>query len=92
MPDVKTMAEQGFPFALNGWYGFFAPAGTPASIVNRLNAEINQILMSAEMIERLAQLNLANSPVKTAEQFAETVRSDLKAWIDIVRQGNVRTD
>lgn len=92
MPEVKTMTEQGIQFDLASWYGLFAPVDTPASIVNAVNAEVNRILQAPEMHETLMRTGLSDLPIKTPEQFAATVRNDVKAWGDIVRKGNIKVD
>lgn len=45
MPDIPTMAEAGLPFEVVAWLGIIVPAGTPKEIVNKLNAEINHIIV-----------------------------------------------
>lgn len=92
LPDVPTMNEQGVKFDLVAWYGLFAPAGTPPSVVNALNAEVNRILQAPDMAERLKAIGLSDWPIKTADQFAETVRRDVKEWGDVVRKGNVKVE
>ncbi|MFO1219325.1 MAG: tripartite tricarboxylate transporter substrate binding protein [Burkholderiaceae bacterium] len=89
LPDVPTLTEQGFKFDTDGWYGVFAPAGTPAPVIAALNAEINRIVVSPELKERFAQLNLANPPLKSPEQFGQTVRDDLKVWSRIVQDNRI---
>ncbi|WP_035883993.1 Bug family tripartite tricarboxylate transporter substrate binding protein [Cupriavidus metallidurans] len=91
-PDVPTMTEQGYPFDTNSWYGMFAPAGTPDAIVQRLNAEVNLALASAEMRERFMQLNMADPPIRTAAQFAQTVRDDVTAWGNVIRANHITVD
>lgn len=86
------MTEQGFPFDTNSWYGMFAPAGTPDAIVQRLNAEVNLALASAEMRERFMQLNMADPPIRTAAQFAQTVRDDVTAWGNVIRANHITVD
>src|SRR5262249_33676296 len=52
-PDLPTMEEAGFPaFAIEGWYGIFAPAKTPRPIVDKLAADINKVLMEPASLER----------------------------------------
>lgn len=92
MPDVKTMTEQGIKFDLAAWYGLFAPAGTPPAIVNALNAEVRRLLQAPEMREPLLKTGLTDWPIKTADEFAATVRNDVKEWGDIVRRGNIKVD
>ena len=91
-PEVPTLVEQGIPFALDSWYGLFAPAGTPDAVVRRINAEVGRLMRTPEMKERLLQMNMAESPVKSPEEFAATVRADLQAWSEIVRANNIRLD
>ena len=92
LPDLKTMSEQGVPFDLVAWYGLFAPAGTPAHIVNALNQEVNRFLQAPENAERLKAIGLADWPIKTPDQFAETVRSDIRDWGDVVRKGQIKPE
>jgi tripartite-type tricarboxylate transporter receptor subunit TctC len=74
------------------WYGVFAPGTTPNPIVKRLNSEINKILAAPDMEERFVQLNIGRAPTKTAEEFAQTVRDDMKAWGEIARANNIRLE
>ena len=54
IPDVPTVAESGVPgFETGSWQGVLAPAGTPAAIIEKLNAELARILTSADMKEKL---------------------------------------
>ena len=92
MQDVPLMSEQGVAFTTDGWYGIFAPRDTPAAIVTLLNREIARVLAAPETRARLAQLNIGNSPTKSAEQFAATVRADFAVWQQIVRTNNIRID
>ena len=92
MRDVPLMSEQGVNFAVDGWYGFFAPRDTPAAIVNLINQEVAKILVAPEYRQRLIELNVGDTPIKSPEQFARTVRDDLAAWQQIVRRGNIRIE
>jgi len=92
MPAVPLMSEQGVDFTTDGWYGLFAPKGTPAPVVALLNQEVNRLLASSELRERLLQLNIANAPVKSPEEFAKTVKDDLKVWEQIARGASIRLD
>lgn len=91
-PDILTMTEQGYPFDTNSWYGLFAPAGTPNDIVQRLNAEVNRALISADMRERFLQMNMADWPIKTPEQFAQTIRDDVATWGNVIRTNHITVD
>lgn len=92
-PDVPTLTEQGYKFDTDGWYGVFVPAGTPAPVVGRLNAEINRLVTLPELRERFRQFNMPDDPpTKTPEQFAQTVRSDIAAWSAIVKANNISAE
>jgi len=91
-PDVPTLAESGLTgFEVGSWQGVFAPAGTPAPIVKRLNAEIVRILHMPEVSERLAGLGaeiVADSP----EEFAALVKAEVVKWSEVVRKSGARVD
>jgi tripartite-type tricarboxylate transporter receptor subunit TctC len=90
--NVPTMGEQGYPFEAKGWFGMFAPAGTPAPIVQRLTAEVNKVQDSPEMARRMESLNFEPPPVKTQAQFRDIVSTDLKVWKQIAAEANVSVD
>lgn len=78
--NVSRLTEQGYKFDADGWYGFFAPAGTPQAIVDRLNAEINRIQYSADVRAKIEGQNM-NLPVsQTAKQFADSIKTDAAVW------------
>lgn len=85
LPQVPTLTQQGYKFDVDGWYGLFAPAGTPPQIVRRLNAEINRILATPATREHFAKLNMPAPPLKDADAFAATVRNDIATWQALAR-------
>jgi len=92
MPEVPTMADAGLPgFDVSTWFGVFAPAGTPAPIVARLNNAMTAALRSAEMRERLARMGAEPAP-GTPEQFAELLRSELAKYQQVVKFSGARVD
>src|SRR6266700_4194214 len=86
LPDAPTIAESGYRgFEANTWYGLLAPAGTPAPIIARLNDEVNRVLRTPEVRERLASEGgeaLGSSP----EQFASFLKAEHAKWGRIVRE------
>lgn len=92
LPDVPTFAETGFPSVdAYAWFGLLAPAGTPKEIVERLNAELNQILKLPETLERftvLGALPLGGTPAA----FDQFIRADLEKWNRIVKERNIKAD
>ncbi|MDB5744973.1 MAG: hypothetical protein JWR68_3288 [Polaromonas sp.] len=76
LPEVPTIAEAGYPgFNAGTWYGFFVPAKTPATVIQKINAAANEALASEEVIDRIQKeggITLGG----TKEVFAEKIRSD----------------
>ena len=85
LPDVPTLAEQGFrDIVVQEWLGWFVPAKTPAEQVQKLSALIRENLQSPEMVETLAKSSL--QPItQSPEEFARMVRADLARWTPIVK-------
>lgn len=90
LPDVPTLAEQGLgDFDITLWFGMWAPAGTPAAIVNKLNAQVNTILQGAEVREQFAKLGIAPAPMKP-DEFARFVREQITTYQKIVKQADIK--
>lgn len=91
-PDLPTMAEAGYPeFRAVVWQGISAPAGTPRSVVDRLNASVREALQAPEVIARFQELGaerIGSSP----EDFAQRVASELGVWSDVVRRSGVKAN
>jgi tripartite-type tricarboxylate transporter receptor subunit TctC len=92
LPDVPTIAESGLPgFEASSWFGILAPAGTPAPIVARLNAEVNKWLQSPEGKEQLlAQgAEVAGGP---PEKFVAHIRAETEKWAKVVKASGAKVD
>lgn len=92
LPNIATMAELGFRgVETDAWYGLFAPTGTPAATIARLNQEVNAILAIPDIRERM---NAAGIDVRggTAEAFAAEMRDDHARYGRIVREFNIKAD
>lgn len=91
-PGVKPIRDQGYPnVAVPVWTGFFAPAGTPRPIVEKLNAEIDQIIQLPDVKERLlgnGQTLVGGKP----EVLANRVKQDLEAYAPVVKAANITAD
>ncbi len=84
-PGVPTLAEAGIPdLDLTQWYALFAPAGTPAPIVRKLNQVLNQVLEDPEVRARMEQ-DGAQVQTSTPEQLLRHVRTELDRWQGLVR-------
>ena len=91
MPDVPTFAEAGVPLDVSVWIGISVPAGTPAPIVEKLNAEFNKALAAPDVKARLAQLGV--DPVGgTSAEFTRYVKNDTERWAKIVKSANVKIE
>ena len=92
LPNVPTMKEQGMPgFVTENWYGLFAPAGTPAALVKRLNGALNTVLDSKEA--RISLDKMGSADVKgTPEAFAKFIASELPLWESVVKRSGAKVD
>lgn len=92
LPGVPTVAESGVPgYEVSAWFGFFAPAGTPPSVVNALNAETIKTMRLPDLRERLASQG-ADAVTNTPEQFTAYVREELGKWTRVVKASGMKAD
>ena len=92
MPEVPTVAEQGFPgFAAEAWYGLLAPARTPRSIVDTLHGEVVRIVKLPDVRERLANVGF-EVVASTPEDFAKLIRDEIAKWSKVVREAGIKGD
>ena len=84
LPNVPTFTEAGTPMVASAWYGIMLPAGAPADVVQRLNTEINRILKSHDIHQRLTDMG-AIVMGGSASEFAAFNMSELKRYEGIVR-------
>ena len=91
-PEFPTVAESGLPgFEVIGWFGWLAPAATPQTIVNRLNAELVTALRMPDVREKL--LSQSAEPVgDTPQQFSAFMRSEHAKWAKVIKTANVRIE
>jgi tripartite-type tricarboxylate transporter receptor subunit TctC len=89
VPEVPTFEELGYSgFTGVQWYGIVGPANLPAPIVKRLNDEINRLLESPELRERLAREALEPMPMSPGE-FGQYIRDDIAQWSKLARERNI---
>ncbi len=92
LPEVPTMDEAGLKgFESNTYFGVFAPAGTPAAIVQRLNAEINKALQAPDFRERLAA-NGAEPVGGTPEQFARVIERETAKYAAVIKRAGIKPE
>jgi tripartite-type tricarboxylate transporter receptor subunit TctC len=92
LPDVPTLQEAGVAgFDVASWQAFYAPAGTPPAIVQRLNGEIARILAMPDVKARLDTLGLVHTP-NSPEQFAAFGKAEITKWTQVVKDGKVKPE
>ncbi|HEX7205725.1 MAG TPA: tripartite tricarboxylate transporter substrate binding protein [Xanthobacteraceae bacterium] len=92
LPDLPTVAEQGFPgFEAIQWIGLLTTAGTPTQIIERLNAEINRALRDPDLIAKFAQQGIAPAGGTPAD-FQRTIATDLRNWTETARAANIKAE
>lgn len=89
MPDLPAIGEQVPGYAVDGWAGLWAPAGTPLAIVSRLNQSVARILKLPEVQERL-RAGGADAAPSTPEAFARVIAQDIATWSKVVKAGNIK--
>jgi tripartite-type tricarboxylate transporter receptor subunit TctC len=93
MPDLPTLQEQGLKgFECYTWNAFLAPAGTPKSIVEKLNAAINKALADPAVSGALEKTGIDPTPGSTPETTADFVKAELAKWAPIIKASGAQVD
>jgi len=91
-PEIPTVDEAGVPgYDVGVWFGVLTVAGTPRDVVQRLNAEMVKILISAEVKERFGRMGVdvvAGSP----EQFSQFLKSEVGRWAKVIHDAGIKAD
>ena len=92
LPDVPTIAEAGLSgYEAAGWFGVLSPAGTPVAVINRLNSEINRILLLPEVKQSLAN-DGAEPAGGTPARMAESARVQSAKWSKLIAELGLRSE
>lgn len=92
LPDVPTLVESGFPeIDMVGWNGVHVPAKTPRAIINKINGDINRLLQSPELNERLLAAGFEPAQT-TVEAFDAFVKKDIARYHKVIRESNIKID
>jgi tripartite-type tricarboxylate transporter receptor subunit TctC len=90
LPDLPTMDESGFPgFNVTAWFGMFAPAGTPATVIDKLNRETVKIMTSPDVRDKLYAIGvepLGNTPT----EFAAVIKSEIPYWAKVIKDTDIK--
>ncbi|MEI6720219.1 MAG: tripartite tricarboxylate transporter substrate binding protein [Betaproteobacteria bacterium] len=92
LPDVPAFPELGVP-KLNGgaWFGFFAPAGTPKAVVEKISADVNFFLLQPEMQKWLRDQGLEPTGM-TPDQFTQFIKADLAKWRQLITELGIKAN
>jgi tripartite-type tricarboxylate transporter receptor subunit TctC len=90
LPDLMTVSESGLAgFDVTSWYGIFSPAGIPAGVVARVNADIIRLLADADVKERLLTLGAEALPM-SPDEFRRHVNAEIAKWARAVADSGVK--
>jgi tripartite-type tricarboxylate transporter receptor subunit TctC len=90
LPEVPTVAEAGAPsFQYSSWFGLMAPKGTPKAVVDKINADVHEVLKMPDVVKRLSTLGSLPSPNSPAE-FDAIIKSDEKVYADLLAKAGVQ--
>jgi tripartite-type tricarboxylate transporter receptor subunit TctC len=88
--DLPTLSEQGYKFEADGWYGVFAPAGTPVEIIDRLNQEINRLQKTDEVRQKIEGQNMIVPVGRSAKEFAASIKKDAAIWQGLAKTTDLK--
>jgi tripartite-type tricarboxylate transporter receptor subunit TctC len=89
LPNVPTIAEQGLPgFAMDVWFGMWAPAGTPGPVLQKLAADVRAAMRSREVQEQYAKLGIDPGTL-VLDDFARFVRKEVQTYQKVVRSAAI---
>ena len=89
VPDLPTAAEAGIPgYEIEAWWGMFGPAGMPAPVTGRLNAEVSALLATPEVLELLARDGASPRP-GSAQDFARLIQSEIPRWQRLIGEAGI---
>ena len=89
-PDFPTIAETGLAgYSSLGWFGLFAPPGTPADIVRKVSADTRTVLMLPDARQRLAEQGAEPAP-SAPDAFAAFVNADIAKWLDLAHKAGIK--
>jgi tripartite-type tricarboxylate transporter receptor subunit TctC len=91
-PEFPTIAESGYPgFEYTGWYGLLAPAGSPATIVRKLNLESVKSLALPDLRAKLADLGVETTG-NTSDEFSALIKSEIPKWAQVIKDSGIKPD
>jgi tripartite-type tricarboxylate transporter receptor subunit TctC len=91
LPNVPTMAEQGYPVDASYWFGLVAPAGTPPAVLAKLEKALAEVLAMPDVRKRLTDMGAIVQPLN-GKQFGDYIGAELVKWADLVKKAGVKPE
>jgi tripartite-type tricarboxylate transporter receptor subunit TctC len=92
LPDVPSMGESGFPgIDVLNYFAIAAPAGTPAAVVDKLNAALRKMVLMPDVVARF-KADAVDAAVGTPAQLAAFIEADYRAWVTVVKTQNLKIE
>jgi tripartite-type tricarboxylate transporter receptor subunit TctC len=93
LPDVPTIAEGGLPtFEAVFWFGLFAPGGTPADLIGKINADVQRVLADGAFRARSLDPYMFQPQAGSPTEFADYIRADVAKWDRVISAANIKVD
>lgn len=90
--NIPTIAEAGYKdFDVNPWFGLFAPAKVPANIIQKINADVNDVVKSKDVTDKFAAQG-AEPYLTTPQEFAAVLKADIAKWSQVVKSSGASVD
>jgi tripartite-type tricarboxylate transporter receptor subunit TctC len=91
--DLPTVAENGLPgYEAVTWFGLFATAGTPRAIVDKINAEVQQILADPAFREKFLAPQMFEPMGSSPEQFADYIKGETQKWAKVIHEAKLKIE
>jgi tripartite-type tricarboxylate transporter receptor subunit TctC len=91
LPDVPTLAEQGFPGEIGAWFGLLAPAGTPPAVIGWLNREANRVFTIPDTRKQFVAQGAA-MPLGTPDNFARHIANNTARFGEVIRRAGIKVE
>ena len=92
LPELPTIAESGYrDFLATYWNGVLAPAGTPQTVVDKLNTLINASLQTADMRANVTRLGMAPR-IATTQEFAALIAAEFEKWLAVAKAADIKVE
>ncbi|MGZ3283780.1 MAG: tripartite tricarboxylate transporter substrate-binding protein, partial [Xanthobacteraceae bacterium] len=89
LPEVRTMAEAGYPLEAAYWFGLAAPAGTSPAILAKLESALAEVLAMPDLRKRMTEMGAVVTPLGS-QQFGDYIRAEMIKWANVIAQNKIR--